>query len=275
MLAEPPGAAHQGSGGAGPDEQDVQFRELPVDRRRGLAVVRLPVVLVLVLVEPHVAGVGGTPSPHVVHPRTEEAAGRVGHLGDHVHLGAERLHQQPGLQVAAGVGHAQEPVALARRDHAQRDTEVARRGLDDDRPRPQPALAFGGRHHPARGLELDRPGEVEPFDLEEQRVPDDRPEVDEQVVLVELVGQGDDGHDEALISSARDCGVPRGLWGCDNSSVWRVRCGAAGYDRIGPRSGPACPRSGVGSSPPRADSPDLAVTPRTRPGQRGAARPHW
>ena len=73
-LPEEAGAAHQGPGGAGADEQHVQFRELPGDRRRRRAVVRLPVARVGVLVQPDVPVVGGAQRADVVDPRTEEAA---------------------------------------------------------------------------------------------------------------------------------------------------------------------------------------------------------
>ena len=192
-LPEIARAAHQGPGGAGPDEQHVQPRELASDRRRCRAVVRLPVARIGVLVEPHVPVVGGAQRADVVDPRAEEAAGGI-RLGDDVHLAAQRLHQQPGRQVAAGVSHAQEPVALARRDHAQRHAQVPGRGLDQDRPRRQDSVPVSGLHHLGRGLQLDRAGEVEALTLQEQRVPEDRPKVDVEVVLVESLGNGYDRH---------------------------------------------------------------------------------
>ncbi len=193
-LAEVAGAAHQGAGGAGADEQHVELGELAGDRRGGAPVVRLPVVRVAVLVEPHVPVVGGAQRADVVEPRAEEPADRV-RLGDDVHLGAERLHQPPGGQVAAGVGDAQEPVALAGRDHAQRDAEVPGRGLDQDRTRGQDAVSLGGLHHLGGGLELDRAGEVEPFAFQVERAPEDRAQVDVELFVVELVRTRNDGHD--------------------------------------------------------------------------------
>src|SRR5690606_40871519 len=53
-LAEVAGAAHEGAGGARPDEQNLQVGELPVDGGGGPTVVGEPVVTVGVLVQPHV-----------------------------------------------------------------------------------------------------------------------------------------------------------------------------------------------------------------------------
>jgi hypothetical protein len=192
-LPEVAGAAHQGPGGAGPDEQHVQLRELAGDGRCRRAVVGHPVARIGVLVEPHVPVVGGAQLTEVVEPRPEEAAPGV-RLGDDMHLAAQRLHEQPGRQVAAGVGHAQEPVALAGRDHAQGDAQVAGRGLDQDRLRRQAPVPLGAGHHLGRRLQLDRAGEVEALALQEERLPEDRPEVDVEVVLVEGLGDGDDRH---------------------------------------------------------------------------------
>jgi hypothetical protein len=115
-----------------------------------------------------------------------------------MHLAAQRLHHEPGRQVAAGVGHAQEPVALARREHAQGHAQIAGRGLDQDRLRRQELVPLGRLHHLGGGLQLDRAGEVEALTLEEERLPEDRPEVDVEVVFVECLGDGDDRHDGLL-----------------------------------------------------------------------------
>jgi hypothetical protein len=152
-----------------------------------------PVTGVGVLVEPHVPVVGGAQPTEVPEPGAEEAALGI-RFGDDMHLASQRLHQEPGRQVAAGVGHAQEPVALARRDHAQRHAQIAGRGLDQDRRRRQAPVPLGGLHHLCRGLQLDRAGEVEALTLEEEWPPEDRPEVDVEVVLVESLGDGDDRH---------------------------------------------------------------------------------
>ncbi len=83
--------------------------------------------------------------------RAEEAADGVG-FGDDVDLASQGFHHQPGRQVAAGVGHAQERVALGGSDHAQSHAQVARR-LDQNRARPQQAVAFGGLDHFGGGLQ--------------------------------------------------------------------------------------------------------------------------
>lgn len=164
----------------GPDEQHVQVREAPRDLRRRGPVVRAPVALVAVLVEPHVPLVRGAQRPHVSEPGAQVPVVQV-RLPDHVHPGAERLHQPDRRQVAPRVGHAQEPVAPARGDHAQGHPQVPRRRLDQDRPRPQGAVALGGVHHLAGRLQLDRPGEVEALALQVQRKLQRRPQVDVEV----------------------------------------------------------------------------------------------
>ena len=73
-LAEVAGAAHQGPAGPGADEQHVELRELAGDRRSRAAVVRLPVLRIGVLIQPHVAVVGRTQRTDIVDPRAEEAA---------------------------------------------------------------------------------------------------------------------------------------------------------------------------------------------------------
>ncbi len=138
-FPEPVRAAHQRPGGADPHEQHVQARELPGDGGRGGAVVRPPVGLVGVLVEPHVPLVGGAQRAYVRDPGAQETAGRV-RLGDDVHPAAEGLDEPSGLRIDAGVGHTQKPIAPARRDHAQRDAQIAGRGLDEGRARPEPSV---------------------------------------------------------------------------------------------------------------------------------------
>ena len=177
--------------GPGPDEQHVELRELAGDRRRRAAVVRLPVLRIGVLIQPDVAVIGSAQRPDVVDPRTEQAADRI-RLGDDMDLAAERLHQAPGRQVAPGVSDAQEPVALVRRDHAQRNAQIPRRGLHQDRPGRQDAIPLGSLDHLARGLQLDRPGEVEALTLEEQRVPERWLKIDVQLLLVETLGRRND-----------------------------------------------------------------------------------
>ena len=100
-LAEVAGAAHQGAGGSGADEQDVEGGELAGDGGRGAAVVGPPVVRVRVLVEPDVAVVGRAQPADVVEPGAEQPADSGSGSVDDVHLGAECLHQPPGGQVAA------------------------------------------------------------------------------------------------------------------------------------------------------------------------------
>ena len=194
-LPEVARAAHQGPGGARSDKQHVKLRELAGYGGRRGAVVCPPVARVGVLVEPDVAVVGGAQGTDVIKPRAEEAARGI-RLGDDVHLGAQRLHQQPGRQVAAGVGHAHEPVALARRDDAQRHPQVPRRGLDQDRPRRQRPVPVGGLHHLSRGLQLDRAREVKALTLQEQRTPEDRTKVYVEIVLVEGLRNGYNRHDD-------------------------------------------------------------------------------
>jgi hypothetical protein len=125
-----------------------------------------------------------------------------------VHLSAQRLHEPPGGGVATGVGHAQEPIALTRRDHAQRHAEVSRRGLDEDGLRCQGSAPFGRLHHLGGGLQLDRAGEVEPLTLEIERVAHDRPEVEVKILLVEVLGSGDDRHDAFLIGAGALAPLP-------------------------------------------------------------------
>jgi hypothetical protein len=55
-----------------------------------------------------------------------------------------------------------------------------------------------GLDHLGGGLELDRAGEVEALALEVQRGVDDRPQVHVQVILVEGLRDGDDGHNGLL-----------------------------------------------------------------------------
>jgi hypothetical protein len=195
-LPEEPGTAHQRAGRAGADEQHVQLRELPGDRRPGGAEVRLPGVAVGVLVEPDESVVGLEQLADPVQPGTEETGDRVG-LDDRVDLRAQRLHQPLRGQVAPRVGHTHEVVAAARRDHAQGDAQVARGGFDQYRSRAQQPVTLGGLDHRGRGLQLDRAGEVEALALEEQRAPECRPEIDIEVFLVVFLGSGDDRHGSA------------------------------------------------------------------------------
>src|SRR5215211_7676807 len=104
-LVEVARTAHQGPGGAGPDEEHVQSRELTSDGRRGAAIVRPPVVRVRVLVEPYVTIVGRTQRADVLQPSAEETRDGV-RLGDDAYFASQRLHEQSGRQVATGVGHA-------------------------------------------------------------------------------------------------------------------------------------------------------------------------
>ena len=65
------------------------------------------------MLSPGIAGRGRcprTPSPRYP-PRPDQPLDRV-RFGDHVHLGAQRLHHPVGGQVAARVGDAHDPVAL-------------------------------------------------------------------------------------------------------------------------------------------------------------------
>ena len=207
-LLEPAGAAHQRPGGTGSDEQDVQVRELPGDRRRRGAVVRLPGVGIGVLVDPDVPVVVGAQLLDEVHSRTEQTAYRI-RLGDDVHLGAQCLHQQPGRQVAPRVGHAEESVAAARGNHAQRHAEIPRRGLHQECTLPQQALPLCGLHHRGRGLQLDGAGEVETFALQEKGTIENRPKVDVQPVLVEFVRAGNYRHYAPQVQLDFDCSAHR------------------------------------------------------------------
>ena len=120
VLAEPACAPHQRSGGTGSDEEHVELGEPCRDVRSGQPVVCPPVVGVEVLVEPDVPLVARTEPLDVREPCAEEPALGV-RLVEGVHLGAERFHHLLGGQIAAAVRDAHEPVALARRDHAERD----------------------------------------------------------------------------------------------------------------------------------------------------------
>ena len=85
-------------------------------------------------------------------------------LGQH-QLGAVGFHQQAALQ-AHGLGHHDDhPVAPGRAHAGQPDAGVARRGLDDDRPRLQQALGLGVVQHGPGHPVLDRAAGVHGFDL--------------------------------------------------------------------------------------------------------------
>ena len=164
-------AAHQGPGGPRPDEQHVQVGELAHDRRRRRAVVRPPVPRVGVLVEPHVPIVGGAPPADVVEPGAEQAALGVRFGGDDVHLAAQGLHQPHGRQVAAEVRHAQEPVALARGDHAQRHAQVPGRGLDQDRLRGRTPSRSAASTISLAAFSLTEPAKLKPSHFRKSECP--------------------------------------------------------------------------------------------------------
>ena len=79
---------------------------------------RFPVPRIAVLIQPYVSVVGRAQGTDVIDPYAEEASNAV-RLCDDMDLATKRLHKPPRRQVAAGVGDAQESVALAGRDHAQ------------------------------------------------------------------------------------------------------------------------------------------------------------
>ena len=76
-LPEEASTTHQRAAGSGPDEQHIELRELPSDRRCRAAVVRPPVLWIGVLIQPDVAVIGGAQRLDVVDPRTEQAADRI------------------------------------------------------------------------------------------------------------------------------------------------------------------------------------------------------
>ncbi len=63
-----------------------------------------------------------------------------------------------------------------------------------------PRVAFGGLDHRGGGLEFDRAGEVEAFDLEVEVGAEAGLEVHEQALGVEVLGTGDDRHGDRLVS---------------------------------------------------------------------------
>ncbi len=207
-VAEVARAAHQGPGGARADEQHVQAREVAGYLRRRRAEVRSPVARVGVLAEPHVPVVGGAQRTDVLQSRAQETAVGV-QVGHDVHMTAQGLHQQFRRQIAPGVRHAQEPVTLARRDHAEGDAEVAGRGLDEDGVRCQVPVPLGTFHHLVRGLQLDGSREVEALALEIEAVSEYRLQVDEEASFVEGVGSGDHGHGRPPVTRAEDNGLSR------------------------------------------------------------------
>src|SRR4029453_5926663 len=86
------------------------------------------------------------------------------------------------------------------------DTQIARRGLPQNRPRRQDSVPLGRLHHLGRGLQLDRPGEVEALTLQKQRLPERRLKIDVELLLVETLGRRDNSHlDLRLWSSAVRC----------------------------------------------------------------------
>src|SRR5690606_10298699 len=153
---------------------------------------------------------------------------------------------------AGRVGGAQEAVALAGREHAERHAEVPGRRLDDDRPREQHAVPLGAVHHLGRGLQLDRACEVETLALQEEALPHDRPEVDVERILGEAVRMGDDRHGGLLTACPADQPDRRGSWKNSSppSGVWdEDDIGPPVHPSNAPSSGRAGARSGSRCAP--------------------------
>lgn len=256
-LPEPAGTPHQGARRPRPDEQHVQSREAVGDGRGRGAEVRPPVVVVAVLVEPDVPVVGRAQRPHVPDPGRQQATVRR-RFAHHVHMAAQRLHLPDRRLVAALVGHAQEAVSAVRCDDAEREAQIPRGRLDENAAGPQQTVALGGVHHLGGRLQFDGPGEVEPFALEEERQAQCGPQVDVELLLVELCRIVNDWH-----------GVPRPL--VHDSPVPHVSAllsrAVAARRRIRPRraghrAGPAR-RGRTSLRPDRVPRARTARTPRS------------
>src|SRR5690606_38887790 len=220
----------------------------------------------------HESLVGRAEVADVVQASAEVPVLRVG-LGDDDDLGAQRLHQQPGREVAAGVGDAPEPVALAGRDDAERHAEVPGRRLDQHGTRAEDAAALRRGDHLVRRLQLHGTGEVEALARQVERADEDRSQVDVEVVLVELLGKGDDRHDGPLVRNADPLGPGRSVIGHKSASPgaperWGqhvAACRGPPYPRgvvptTGSGGGPATTR-GAYRFPVVADSPFVSDVP--------------
>src|SRR4051812_35705434 len=159
LLVQTAPDAHERSARSEPRDEVRDLREIAQDLRAGSLVVRVGVRRVAVL-ERHVVAV-------VLREALGDLDGSVRSLvgGREDHVGAEQL-QEPDAFLARVVGnHDAERVALAARDHRERDTRVAGGRLEDRLVLREVSGVLCGLDHPLGDAVLQRAGRILALEL--------------------------------------------------------------------------------------------------------------